>query len=329
MLRTEISEVMEKDGKMFDIAQKSTYNLALTSEEKEIAEICDAWVKEVAEKGDSDREISAFVKRTVNDEIYNYPDELLDQIFDRGSVGEFDDYYVEKSPKNTLVAHESAKGGTVDKSWVDFSKLTPTWKNRQIEFEIPYVELRRGGWKTLALLSNYAVEAFRNAQFSDIFTMVDGAITGSEQAIAETTSKPTQTSMDALALYLTDRDPNAVAVTLTKYAQAIGRMTGYSSYMSEAMKNDFNRYGLVKFFDGVGVAGISSAKKVNGSNLLIPDKKIFGVAGKIGVLDQKGEIHVYQDFDNANEKLVVRLKDFQYGYTITKIDNVAKVTMAS
>lgn len=328
MLRTEIAEIMNQEGKMFEIAQKATYNLSLNEEEKEIAQICDAWVKEVAEKGDSEKEIAAFIKRTVNDEVYNAPDELLDLIFDRGTVGEFDDYEVIKTPKNTLQAHEAAKGGTVDRSWIDFTQLTPTWKNRQVEFELPYVEMRRQGFKSIALLTNYAVEALRNAQFYDVFSAVDAAITGGEQLINETTANPTQTSMDALSLYLTDRDPNAVAITLTKYAKAIGRMEGYAEYMSDAMKNDFNRYGLVKLFDGIGIAGISAAKKLASGQLLIPDKRIFGIAGKIGVLDQKGEVHVYEDFDNSADKLIVRIKDFTYGYAITNIENAAKIVLA-
>ena len=328
MLKVEVAELMEQEGKVFEIAQKTTYNLNLTNEEKEISAICDAWVKEVAEKGDANKEIAAFVKRTIQDEIYNAPDELLDLMFDRGAVGEFDDYDVTKTPKNTLQAHEAAKGGTVDRSWIDFSQLKPTWKNRQVETDLSYVEMRKQGFKSIATLTNYAVEALRNAQFYDIFNMIDSAIVGGEQLIAETGTAPTQASMDKLALYLNDRDPNAVAVTLTKYAQAIGRMNGQAQYMSEAMKNDFNRYGLVKFFDGINVAGLSSAKKITNGNLLIPDKRIYGIAGKVGTLDQKGEIHVYEDLDNSNEKLKLKIADFTYGFCITDISKVAKMTIA-
>ena len=130
------------------------------------------------------------------------------------------------------------------------------------------------------------------------------------------------------SLYLNDIDPNGVAVCLNKYAQAIGRMSGYSSYMSDAMKEDFNRYGLTKFFDGIRVAGLSAAKKVNGTQLMIPDKRIFGVAGKIGTLDMKGEVHVYEDFDNQNDLLKVAVKDFTYGYAITDITKAAKIVLA-
>ena len=52
---------------------------------KEIAEISDAWAKEIGKTGkDPDCTIAEFINRTVNEEVYNAPDELLDQIFDRG-----------------------------------------------------------------------------------------------------------------------------------------------------------------------------------------------------------------------------------------------------
>lgn len=329
MLNIEIAEALSRAGTAYEIAEKLNYKQVLSSEEKEIANICDSWVKEVATKGDPDKQLAAFIKKTVTEELYETPDELLDMLFERGSVGEFDDYYVAKNPKNTLIAHNAAKGGTVDKSWIDFSTLTPTSRNKQVETDISYVDMRKNGFKSIATLVTYATEALKNAMFHDMFSAVDAAITGGSQAIAETEATPSQASMDALSLYLTDRDPqNAVAVTLSKYAKAIMRMSGYSDYLSDAMKNDFNRYGLVKFFDGVNIASISGAKRTGQNSLLLPDKKIFGVAGKIGTLDMKGEVNVYEDFDNSNDLLTIRVKDFTYSYAITNIDNACKITMA-
>lgn len=42
-LNSEIKELMNKDGVMFEIAEKVEYRQNLTSEEKEIAEIADSW----------------------------------------------------------------------------------------------------------------------------------------------------------------------------------------------------------------------------------------------------------------------------------------------
>ena len=329
MLKTEIAEIMSKDNLAYQVAEKVNYNLKLDAEEKEVFEVCDAWARDIGKTGnDANHEIAAFVTKTINEEIYNAPDELLDAMFERGSVGEFDDYEVFKTPKNTLVAYEAAKGGTVDRSWLDFGTLKPSTKNRQVETDISYADLRRNGFKSVATLTTFAEEALKNAMFADIFGQVDAAIAGGEQLIAVTGANPTQEAVDKLALYLTDRDANgAMIVALNKYCKAIGRMTGYDQYMSESMKDNFNRYGLVDFFGGVKVAGISGAKKTGTGNLLIPDKRIFGVAGKIGTLDMKGEVHTYEDMNNQNETVHLMIKDFTYSYCITDIDKVAKITL--
>ena len=327
-IRTEIDELMKKDGVLFDVAEKVEYKRELNAEEKEIAEISDAWAREIGKTGkDPDCTIAEFLNRTVTEEVYNAPDELLDQIFNRGSVGEFDDYEGHKDPKNTLVAHEAAKGGTVDRSWIDVSVLKPTWKNRQVETDLTYADLRRNGFKSIATLTTFMKEACQNALFYDALSMADAAVTGGDQLIAVDGTTPTLEAMDALSLYLNDRGSDNVIVTLNKYAQAIRRMPNFAQYMSSAMKDDFNRYGLVKTYDGIGIAGISGAKKTGLGNLLIPDKRIYGIADKIGNLDMKGEIHTYQDMNNQSEKVHLMLKDFTYGIMLTNVENFAKVTL--
>ena len=327
-IRTEIDELMKKDGVLFDVAEKVEYKRELNAEEKEIAEISDAWAREIGKTGkDPDCTIAEFLNRTVTEEVYNAPDELLDQIFNRGSVGEFDDYEGHKDPKNTLVAHEAAKGGTVDRSWIDVSVLKPTWKNRQVETDLTYADLRGNGFKSIATLTTFMKEACQNALFYDALSMADAAVTGGDQLIAVDGTTPTLEAMDALSLYLNDRGSDNVIVTLNKYAQAIRRMPNFAQYMSSAMKDDFNRYGLVKTYDGIGIAGISGAKKTGLGNLLIPDKRIYGIADKIGNLDMKGEIHTYQDMNNQSEKVHLMLKDFTYGIMLTNIENFAKVTL--
>ena len=329
-LKIEVAELMEKPGVMFDVAEKVEYKRNLTNEEKEVFEISDAWAREIGKTGnDKDCEIAAFVNKVVNEEIYNAPDELLDSMFDRGSIGEFDDEEFVKTPKNTLEAHEAAKGGTVDRSYIDFTAIKPITKNRQIETDLSYVDLRKNGFKSVATLTTYAKEALQNALFYDVFSMIDNAIIGGEQLVTAGGKVPTQTAVDAFNLYLLDRDPAAVAVCLSKYEQALGRMDGRSQYMSNAMKDEFNRYGLVNFIDGVRIASISGAKKTGKGQLMLPDLRIFGVAGKIGALDMKGELHTYEDMDNSNEKVIIRVKDFTYSVGITNIENCNKMVLTN
>lgn len=327
-LNTEIAELMDKTGTMFEVAEKVEYKQSLTSEEKDIYEVANAWAKSIGEKGyDDNREIAAFVNKTVTEEIYNAPDELLDTMFDRGTIGEFDDVEYTKTPKNTLEAIEAAKGGTVDRSWIDFTAIKPITKNRQVETDISYADLRKNGFKSVATLATYAKEALQNALFYDVFSMIDTAIVGGEQLITAGGKVPTQTATDALTLYLLDRNPDAVAICLSKYAQALYRMSGYEKYLSNEQKDEFNRYGLVKFLDGVRIASISGARKTGKGQLLLPTNRIFGVAGKIGGLDMKGELHTYEDFDNSNEKVIIRVKDFTYSVGITNIDNCCKMVL--
>ena len=329
-LKVEVAEIMEKPGIMYDVAEKVEYKQSLNSEEKDIYEISDAWCREIGKTGnDKDNEIAAFVNKVVNEEVYNAPDELLDTIFDRGTIGEFDDEEFVKTPKNTLEAHEAAKGGTVDRSFIDFSVIKPITKNRQIETDLSYVDLRRNGFKSVATLTTYAKEALQNMLFYDVFSMIDNAIVGGDQVITVGGKVPTQSAVDAFNLYLLDRDPSAVAVCLSKYAQALGRMDGRAQYMSDTMKDNFNRYGLVNFIDGVRVASISGAKKTGKGQLMLPDLRIFGVAGKIGGLDMKGEIHTYEDTDNSNEKVIIRVKDFTYTVGITNIENCNKMILTN
>lgn len=327
-IRTEIAELMEKDGVLFDVAEKVEYRRELNAEEKEIAEISDAWAREIGKTGkDPECTIAEFINRTVNEELYNAPDELLDQIFERGSVGEFDDVEGTKNPKNTLIAHEAAKGGTVDRSWIDFTNVKPTWKNRQVETDLSYVDLRKNGFKSIATLTTYMKEACQNYLYFDALSMADEAVTGGEQLIPVAGTVPTIEAMDALSLYLNDRADDSVIVTLNKYAQAIRRMPNFAQYLSNEMKNDFNRYGLMKNYDGINIAGISGAKKMGDGSMLLPDKRIYGIAGKLGNLDMKGEIHTYQDMNNQAEKIHLMLKDFTYGFMLTNIENFAKITL--
>lgn len=330
ILTSEMQDVMTKKHVLFDVAEKVEYKRDLTTEEKEIAEISDAWAKEIGETGkDPDCQIAAYIKKAVQEDVYSAPDELLDQMFVKGSIGEFDDIEYDKEAKNTLVAHEAAKGGVVDRSWIDMSAVYPTWKNRQVETDLSYADLRKNGFKSVANLIVFMKEACQNVLFYDVLSQVDNAIVGGEAKIDVTGSAPTLDAMDAFSLYLNDRSDDSVIVSLTKYAQAIRRMPGFAQYMSNDMKNEFNRYGFVKTYDSIGIAAISGARRQGNGNLLIPDKKIFGIAGKIGHLDMKGDIHVFQDMNNQNEQVHVMLKDFTYGFAITKIENCAKIVLSA
>ena len=251
-------------------------------------------------------------------------------MFDKDSIGEFDDYEIEKTPKNTLVAYDAAKGGNVNKSYIDGSILKPTWKHGQVETELSYAQLRRGGFKSIAQLSVFAKEALDNKKIKDAFTALDKAIVGGEQVINVTggVSALTVANMDALSLYIMDMldsGDTAFAFGLNKYAQKIAQLQGANSFMSDNMKDAYNRYGLAKEYNGLLIGGFSGQKKASDGELLVPDKRIFGVSGKIGTICDRGDLRVYQTMDNNKEKVSLKFTGYEYGIKITRPDKVAKI----
>ena len=333
--KIEIAELMEKNGQMYDWAEKVNRGVSLTAEENEISQVVDAWAKEIGTKGkDSDNEIAEFIIKTISDPVYSKPDALIEKIFDMDSIGEFDDYTINKTPKNTLVAYEAAKGGNVYKSYIDTSALTPTWKHAQVETEISYAQLRRGGFKNIANMAVFAKEALDNKKIKDVFSALDTAIAGGDQVFTVTggESALTKTTLDKLSLYVLDHladGDTGIMFGLNKYAQAIANMAGYTSYMSSAMKDDYNRYGLVKEYGGCLIGGFSGARKAADGELLVPNQRIFGISGIIGVLCDRGELRVYETLDNNKERVSLKFTGYEYGIKITNPENVAKITFTA
>ena len=333
--KIEIAELMEKNGTMYDWAEKVNRGASLTAEENEISQVVDAWAKEIGTKGkDNDNEIAEFIIKTITDPVYNKPDSRIEKMFEMGCSGEFEDYVINKRPKNTLVAYESAKGGNVYKSYIDTSALTPTWKHAQVETEISYAQLRRGGFKNIANMAVFAKEALDNKKIKDVFSALDTAIAGGEQVFEVTggESALTKTVLDKLSLYVLDHladGDTGIMFGLNKYAQAIANMSGYTSYMSSTMKDDYNRYGLVKEYGGCLIGGFSGARKAADGELLIPDRRIFGISGIIGTLCDRGELRVYETLDNNKERVSLKFTGYEYGIKITNPENVAKITFTA
>lgn len=333
--KIEIAELMEKNGTMYDWAEKVNRGASLTAEENEISQVVDAWAKEIGTKGkDNDNEIAEFIIKTITNPVYNKPDALIEKMFEMDSIGEFDDYVINKTPKNTLIAYESAKGGNVYKSYIDTSALTPTWKHAQVETEISYTQLRRGGFKSIANMAVFAKEALDNKKIKDVFSALDTAIAGGEQVFEVTggESALTKTVLDKLSLYVLDHladGDTGIMFGLNKYAQAIANMSGYTSYMSSTMKDDYNRYGLVKEYGGCLIGGFSGARKAADGELLIPDRRIFGISGIIGTLCDRGELRVYETLDNNKERVSLKFTGYEYGIKVTNPENVAKITFTA
>ena len=329
MTNIEMAELVKKTS-IYDVAAKTIDpKLTMSDGEKEVAEQLDEWAHKIGETGhDPEHQIASFITRTVRNEYYDAPVELLDSIFERGTVGEFDDYEAVIEPvKNTLVAYESAPGGNVPKHYLDYGYLKPTWCHLQAETGLSFADLRRNGWKSVALLTDYILRTLDNKMFSKVFGAVDAAIAlGSDNYIAESTALPTQATMDALALYLNDRDGGTI-IALNKYIQAASKLNGF---VSDDMINEVHRTGGLGMYDGIPMHGISAAKKQGDGTLLLPDKRIFGVAGKIGTLDMKGDVRTYETEETNKEVIDLKVTGFTFGYSFSKdsLENICKVVMA-
>ena len=328
----ELSTKMQENGFLVDWAEHVQYGLELNDDYKETSEALDAWARKIGERGvDKDNEIAELVRRAITNDVIAAPDELISMMFDEGSIGEFDDTYGEVEPKNTIKVYEAIKGGNVDASYIDFTRVRPTWKELQAETFIPYVELRRGGYKTVANLVNYMREAFVQKRWSILFNLAVAAVTAAPNLINESTAAPTATSADALAVYLMDvADPgeDTVILGMNKYILAMSKLPAAVYNQSDAAKEAWRRYGSIGYYAGQQMRGFSGVRKMADGNLVIPNKVVLGVAGKIGAAITRGETHVYESMDNNAEQVHIKANGFSFGTMITKPEKVAKIVMA-
>lgn len=331
-MNTELSEIMSTNNRVVELATKVAYNVDLTNEDKEIAAVIDAWAKELGKTGcDPTHELSQMITKAITPESVLTPSSLIDFMFDSSSIGEFDDISEEVDPTNTIKVYEAIAGGNVDRSFIDSTFLTPTWKTLQAETDISLGQLRRGGFKTVANLINFINEALEQKKIQSIFTTVDGAITfGAANYVNEGSSAPTEPNAKALALYLADVGNGGTPVVfgLNKYIQTLAGLTGATTYLTDAVRNQYNTTGFVKNYAGCELIGLSGVKKLPDDSFIVPDKRLFGVAGKIGDCVTRGDTIVLQSTDINSEKIHIKVGGYQFGTIIRDLTKAAKMVIA-
>lgn len=329
-MTTELAERIQNTD-MFELACKTNNNLIVKdSEDAEVIAELDAHFKKIAKNGhDPEHEIAAFIQETVNRTLDEAPDELLDRIFDVGTIGADDDFENVVDPKNTLIGYEAAQGGVVPRSYLDASVMAPTWKNRQIDTEISFKDIERNGWKTVAKITEYAVRELANLKFKDVFTAIDNAITsGAANYLAVGGTAVTDAAAQAASIYVNDRaNGDSVFVGMRKYMSQISHLTGYTP--SEAMREEIHLTGMLGMYEGTDLYPVSGVAKLGNGEPLFLDKRVFAVAGKIGKLNQKGEVKVYQETDVQKDKFVIYIKDYTYGWAFNDnaLENVYKLVL--
>lgn len=331
LFTTEVASAIQEKN-IIELSERFKAN-TIDASDKEMIEVLDAFAKEVGNSGkgsENNYVISELIKKTVEPLVFQPESSILSTVFNMGSIGEFDESMYTGLPKNTIKVYDAVRGGNVPKSYVNPSVFNPVKTSLQVETELNYSDLRRNGWKSIAKMTELTREAFEQEMFYRLFAGVDAALdalTGDQDI--DSGSALTPANAETLARYLRDMsEGNPFMVGLSKYIDGFARMTGYETYLSDELKNELNRVGRLAMFDGVKLSSIPTAKKTAKGNTLVPDKRIFGIAGVIGDAQLRGEMRLYETYDNNAEKVDLKFTGFDFDYTIYYLDKIARITFA-
>lgn len=311
------------DNKYFaiDWANKVQARAELTPEHVEMSEEIDVWAKEIGQGVRQFAELSQYLTKVVQPIYEDAPYELLETFFDFSSTGEFDNFEEIEEAKNTLQAYESARSvGTVDRTFLDYKSAAPTWKHVQLETEVTLEKLRKGGYKTVAELTQFAEDAIRNKMFAMIMGVVDGLIVSGDNygsgALAELT-------VDAIVDYLNDISGEGIILGTSARINEIRKLVPVE-FLSDGMKETLNRTGGLPVYRSVGFVGIPRTAKMADGTMPIATDTVYGIAGKVGEIINRGEMRVYSSQDINSEKIHLKFTGVEFGIVIRFPENLYK-----
>lgn len=328
---TEVASAI-KEKNILELSEKAKAN-NLQADDKEAIDVLDNFAREIGRSGKTSENtmlVSELIVKSVEPIIFQADQSVLYDMFDMDEIGEFDEAKYTGLPKNTIQVYDATRGGNVPKSYVDPGLFNPVKFSLQAETELNYSDLRRNGWKSIAKITELVRESFEQEMFYRLFAGVDAALDAvdGEQDI-DAGSSLTPANADALARYLRDMsEGNPFMVGLSKYIDQIAKMDGYETYLSNEMKNELNRVGRLAMYDGVRLSSVPTARKTAKGLNLLPDKRIFGVAGKIGEANMRGEMRMYETYDNNAEKVHLKFTGFDFEYVIYHLDKLARIKFA-
>ena len=272
---------------------------------------------------------------TIEPEVFGYPNEILREILDEGSLGEFDAVRIYNSPKNTLVAKKSApRTGNVDRSGIDFTRGTMTQEHLQIEFDLKLSDLRRNGAFQLATYMMFALEEFNKAKFLALFEMIDDLLATGSHSISAASAKVTESSIEELTAKVDDNcfDGTGLIIGLSNNmrdaSRAIGSKEGYE-VSSSKMKDQLNEVGILPVHNNCKFVSIKAGKKTGDGKHIFPEKTVLGIGGKVGKMYSIGAMRSYTTTDSNNETIHVKLTGVEFGLFIddSKLDKIWKITL--
>lgn len=331
-MNLELSEIMKQEGRMIDWANTIQYNTAsANNEDKEISAVLDDWARTLGKNcHDPNNEVATLIRRSITPDVVQPAGEVLDMMFDQSDIGEFDDVTEEIDAVNTIQVFDAVPGGNVDRSFIDTRYAEPKWTSLQAETDLTFQKLRRDGYREVARILTFIRDALEAKKVARVTETIAAMIAGGANYFTETTSMPTDASMEQFALYLHDMEMGGgapIAFGLNKYIQAISKLSGTSDFATDKEKNMWNRTGFILQYSGVELLGYTGQRKLADGSTVVPDKMLIGVAGKIGSLITRGETRVLESNDINAERLHIKVTGYTFGTSITKPENVAKLVM--
>lgn len=312
---------------MFDIATKMNENkyfaldwafnienkVELSEVERDMSKEIDVWAKEIGNGARPFAELSAYLTKVVQPIYADAPYEMLEMFFDFSSTGEFDSFEVAEDAKNMLQAYEAARAvGNVDRSFVDYKSSFVSWKHLQIETEVSLEKLRKGGYKTVAELTNFAEIALRNKIFAMVMSIIDATVVSGNNY---STGVLSDTLVNAMIDYMNEYSNEGMILATSGNINAITKVVPVT-YLSDRMKEDYNRVGTLNIVRGVTLQGVARSAMMADGTLPISANTIFGICGKIGEIVNRGQMRVYSEQDIVSEKIHLKFTGVEFGVTV-------------
>lgn len=325
------AQIINEDALALNKWAKNVFAKASLSEDEQvISEYVEGLVEKYDRLGSASakEEIASIIIQVVEPEVFDVPNEMLEAILDLVSIGEFDKLKVYGTPKNTLVAYESApRTGNVNKSYIDYAQGTVKETHLQIETKLPMANLRRDGAYGVALLASYALQEFNRAKFRTILQWVEDSLTGGAGVFQIAGADVTSDEVRAFTKYLKDNNfsankPNILANSST--ADDLAEATP-DKWLSTDMKNEFNGTGKLGTVRGCDLTAIPAGMKDGKGDQLVVDNKAYGFSDKVGYMYNAGAMRTLQAEDINDESIHFKFTGIQFGIYINpdKLNHIA------
>lgn len=319
------SKMNENKYFALDWAHKVKKNIELSQVEVEMSEEIDVWAKEIGNALRSPLELSAYLTKVVQPIYADAPYELLSTFFDFATYGEFDNFEEIEDAKNTLQAFEAARAvGNVHRTFIDYKNSAPAWKHIQLETEVTLEKLRKDGYKTVAELTNFAEVALKNKIFNVVMDVVDKIIVSGENYGSGTLSI---TSVDTMVDYLNEMSNDGLILGTSARINEVTRLVPVT-YMSDTMKDELNRVGKLPMYRSIAFNGIPRTAKLADGTMPISTNAVYGIAGKVGEIIERGEMRVLNTQDANAQKIHLIFTGVEFGVVVRHPELLYKHSIA-